>query len=303
MSKKDDSGSRKPDLLHKERSAEDKMRLVLEASQLSEDELGAFLRREGLHEAELDQWRDAMMSGLKPAASKRARSNEARRVRELEKELRRKDKALAEAAALLVLQKKVQALWGDEDDDTKKENDEWRSRSSTRPWLPARASRRRARSSASARARSNAGATTKRAPTAAPGLVTRPRTSSPRPRGRRSSRSRTRPSSATRAPSRSSRRSPTAVSTSPARRASIVCCASTELAHRGRARPPTASRPKELVARAPNQIWCWDITYMRAAVRGTFYFLYLVVDVFSRKIVAWTVESEELMVPEILAPA
>lgn len=66
-----------------------------------------------------------------------------------------------------------------------------------------------------------------------------------------------------------------------------------QLAHRGRARPPTGSKPKELVATAPNQIWCWDITYMRAAVRGTFYFLYLVVDVFSRKIVAWTVESEE----------
>jgi hypothetical protein len=100
------------------------MRLVLEASRLSEAELGAFLRREGLHEAELDEWRDAMMSGLKPAASKRARSEEGRRVRELEKELRRKDKALAEAAALLVLQKKVRALWGDEDDDTKKGNDE-----------------------------------------------------------------------------------------------------------------------------------------------------------------------------------
>ena len=41
------------------------------------------------------------------------------------------------------------------------------------------------------------------------------------------------------------------------------------LAHRGRARRPSASRPKELVARAPNQIWCWDITFMRAAVRGT----------------------------------
>ncbi|MDQ3034623.1 MAG: DDE-type integrase/transposase/recombinase [Myxococcota bacterium] len=66
-----------------------------------------------------------------------------------------------------------------------------------------------------------------------------------------------------------------------------------QLAHRGRARPPSASRPKELIAKTPNQIWCWDITYMRAAVRGTFYFLYLVVDVFSRKIVAWTVETEE----------
>jgi transposase InsO family protein len=67
-----------------------------------------------------------------------------------------------------------------------------------------------------------------------------------------------------------------------------------QLAHRGRARPPSASRPKELIAAAPNQVWCWDITYMRAAVRGTFYFLYLVVDVFSRKIVGARVEREEL---------
>lgn len=66
-----------------------------------------------------------------------------------------------------------------------------------------------------------------------------------------------------------------------------------QLKHRGRARPPKAQRPKELIAKAPNQVWCWDITYLRAAVRGTFYFLYLVVDVFSRKIVAWTVEAEE----------
>src|SRR5690606_12942553 len=121
---KDDRDTPKPDPLRKGRSAEEKMRLVLEASRLSEDELGAFLRREGLHEADLDAWRDAMMSGLKPAPSKHARSHEVRRVRELEKELRRKDKALAEAAALLVLQKKVQALWEDEDDDTKKGSDE-----------------------------------------------------------------------------------------------------------------------------------------------------------------------------------
>lgn len=66
-----------------------------------------------------------------------------------------------------------------------------------------------------------------------------------------------------------------------------------QLAHRGRARPPCGKRPKELVATKPNQIWCWDITYLRAVVRGTFYYLYLAVDVFSRKIVAWSVEEEE----------
>lgn len=119
-----DDRKTKPELLRKERSPEEKMRLVLQANRLSEDELGAFLRREGLHEADLAEWRDAMLSGLKPLSRKQARSPEGRRVRELEKELRRKEKALAEAAALLVLQKKVHALWGDEDDDTKKENEE-----------------------------------------------------------------------------------------------------------------------------------------------------------------------------------
>ncbi len=121
---KDDRDTPKPDPLRKERGPEEKMRLVLEAARISEAELGAFLRREGLHEADLDEWRDAMLTGLKPPPSKHARSQEVRRVKQLEKELHRKDKALAEAAALLVLQKKVQALWGDEDDDTKKENDE-----------------------------------------------------------------------------------------------------------------------------------------------------------------------------------
>ncbi len=124
MSKDDERDAPKPDLMRKERSPEEKMRLVLEASRLSETELGAFLRREGLHADDVDEWRDAMIAGLKPPPSKHARSQEVRRVRQLEKELRRKDKALAETAALLVLQKKVQAIWGDEDDDTKKENDE-----------------------------------------------------------------------------------------------------------------------------------------------------------------------------------
>lgn len=96
-------------------SAEEKLAAVLEAASLSDDELGAFLRRRGLHEAQLQQWRDQMLVGLEPLPAKRA---ETKRIRELEKELRRKDKALAETAALLVLKKKAQEIWGDEDDDT-----------------------------------------------------------------------------------------------------------------------------------------------------------------------------------------
>ena len=96
-------------------SAEEKLAAVLEAASLSEEEFGAFLRSRGLHDAQLQQWRDQMLIGLEPKPAKRV---ESKRIQELEKELRRKDKALAETAALLVLKKKAQEIWGDEDDDT-----------------------------------------------------------------------------------------------------------------------------------------------------------------------------------------
>jgi hypothetical protein len=108
----------------KEHSPEDRFRILLEASRLSEAELGEFLRREGLHQTTLDEWREAAIEALKPSPSQSQRSGDAKRVKELERELRRKEKALAETAALLVLQKKVQALLAVADDDTDPESDE-----------------------------------------------------------------------------------------------------------------------------------------------------------------------------------
>jgi transposase-like protein len=102
-------------------SAEERLRVVMEASRLRDEELGAFLRREGIHEATLAEWKAAVLDALGP---QKKVPSDSRRVRELEKQLRRKDKALAETAALLVLQKKVQAIWGDEDDDTGSKKDE-----------------------------------------------------------------------------------------------------------------------------------------------------------------------------------
>jgi len=102
-------------------TAEAKLAAVMEAESLPEDDLGAFLRRCGLHRTHLTQWREIIVAGLAARRSKRP-SAEARRIRELERELRRKDKALAETAALLVLKKKVQAIWGDEDGDTTRRN-------------------------------------------------------------------------------------------------------------------------------------------------------------------------------------
>jgi len=97
----------------------EKIAVVAAAAELAGEDLGAFLRREGLHEAQLDTWRKTLTEALgKKGSGREKASPEKRRVRELEKELRRKDKALAETAALLVLKKKAQAIWGgDEDDD------------------------------------------------------------------------------------------------------------------------------------------------------------------------------------------
>ena len=103
-----------------DKSPEEKLQLVNEASTLSDDELGGFLRKNGIHSAQLDQWRKDAMAGLGAPSRKQSskQTPEAKKIRELEREVRRKDKALAETAALLVLKKKVQAIWGDEDDDT-----------------------------------------------------------------------------------------------------------------------------------------------------------------------------------------
>ena len=65
------------------------------------------------------------------------------------------------------------------------------------------------------------------------------------------------------------------------------------MAHREPSRPGTSKRPTEHVATAPNRVWAWDITYVRSPVRGVFYYLYLVLDVFSRKVVAAEVHAQE----------
>ena len=64
--------------------------------------------------------------------------------------------------------------------------------------------------------------------------------------------------------------------------------------HRSESRPASSSnRPPELVATGPDQVYCWDITYLRSAVTGIFYFAYVIEDVFSRKIIGWEISDEE----------
>jgi len=100
-------------------TAGEKFQVVLDATSVSEEDLGAFLRSKGLHQVQLERWRskvtEASLEALKKSRSSKKNSTEARRIRQLEGELRRKDKALAETAAILVLKKKVEEIWGDGD--------------------------------------------------------------------------------------------------------------------------------------------------------------------------------------------
>ncbi len=114
-----EKGQRRP----QDWSAAEKLDAVLQASSLSDDDLGAFLRRKGLHEADLRAWRKTVMTAATAALDDSRRkgrrtTKENRKIRQLEKELNRKEKALAEAAALLILKKKVQSIWGGEEGST-----------------------------------------------------------------------------------------------------------------------------------------------------------------------------------------
>lgn len=104
----------------KDKTAAEKFRIISEARVLSDDDLGAFLRKEGVREIQLEQWKIEAIGGLSKRVpvvkSNLKNTTDAKKIRELEKELNRKDKALAEAAALALLKKKALSLWGDDEE-------------------------------------------------------------------------------------------------------------------------------------------------------------------------------------------
>lgn len=102
-------------------STQDKYLIVVETATMSEVELAEYCRSKGLYVEQVHSWRDACMQangGVAQEASKLQKELRAmeRNIKNLEKDLRRKDAALAETAALLVLRKKTSAIWGDSGD-------------------------------------------------------------------------------------------------------------------------------------------------------------------------------------------
>jgi len=113
-----------------------KLKALLETQSMSERELGEFLRTRGLHYSHLLEWKSEVLDEVKKRG-KKVPDNEAvllRRIRELERELKIKDKALKEATALAILKKKAELLWGEAEEEKSKEKPAGKSsRSSKKP--------------------------------------------------------------------------------------------------------------------------------------------------------------------------
>ncbi len=98
-------------------AAEDKLAVVIETASLNEVQLSEYCRSKGLYPDQVEQWKVSALSGYQQSAQVkkeklRNRQEDKKKIKRLEKQLQRKEKALAETAALLVLSKKCEAIWG-----------------------------------------------------------------------------------------------------------------------------------------------------------------------------------------------
>nr|WP_156178123.1 IS3 family transposase [Puniceibacterium sp. IMCC21224] len=284
-------------------SSRDKFAAVLETAALNEVDLAEYCRRRGLYPEQVLAWRGACEQANDWDRSSSARlsqvtKDEKKRIKELERDLARKDRALAETAALLVLRKKGVGDLGGR-----------RGRMISTPH--------RQTATLLIQEAVTAGA---RRPKACAELEISDRTLRRWTNG-----GEVQPD-----------RRPLAWRPEPAnklsadeRAAVLDVCNSTEFAslppsqivpkladrgqylasessfyrilrergqqhHRGRARPPIRRKPPtSYEATAPREVWTWDITWVPGPVAGMFFYLYLIVDIFSRKIVGWEVHDRE----------
>jgi transposase-like protein len=103
-------------------SAEDKLAVVIETASFNETELSEYCRSRGLYKEQISRWKIEALSGYeKSSQTKKTQSLDRRedkqKIKNLERELNRKEKALAETAALLVLSKKWEAIWWENEED------------------------------------------------------------------------------------------------------------------------------------------------------------------------------------------
>lgn len=103
-------------------NSEDKFLIVMETFSMNQVELAEYCRKKGLYKEQIDAWRISCLNANTGELNRTKKlsnelKEEKKRSADIEKDLRKKEKALAEAAALLLLRKKAQAIWGDPEDE------------------------------------------------------------------------------------------------------------------------------------------------------------------------------------------
>ena len=103
-------------------SAQNKLAVVIESASLNEQALSEYCRKKGLYVEQIDRWKEMALGGYEVQGrlstdERQELKQTKKQKRQIEKELRRKEKALAETAALLVLSKKCNAIWGEAEED------------------------------------------------------------------------------------------------------------------------------------------------------------------------------------------
>jgi transposase-like protein len=99
-------------------SAEEILKIISETYSLNEEYLGVYLRKNGLHSNQLTEWRSSFLTSMnQPKLNLNKKDERDVEIKDLKKNLRKKDAALAEVSALLILQKKANLLWPSPDED------------------------------------------------------------------------------------------------------------------------------------------------------------------------------------------
>ena len=277
-------------------TAEAKLKALVETAGLAEHELGLYLRREGVYSTQIMVWRAEVIAHFetRPKSAKDARDET---IRLLEREILRKDNALAEASALLILQKSRLDL-GEPTRGRKVTVSDRRAVLA----LVAEAVAQGARQHAACEMVGVAERTLHRwqCPQTAEDGRRGPRTA---PRNTLSQRERDQLVAMAARPEFCNA-SPHQIVPRLADRGEYLASESSFyrvlkthdlLTHRGRATPAHRARPRAYEVTMPRTLFSWDITYLLSLIRGQYFYLYLFVDVFSRKAVGAEVHAEESM--------
>ena len=106
----------------KELSPETKLTIIIDTAKLNETELAEYCRTKGLYPEQIAQWKAQSLTGFstneqQTALGRKQHQTDQKQIKQLKQEIQRKDKALAEAAAILILRTKLKALWGEDEDE------------------------------------------------------------------------------------------------------------------------------------------------------------------------------------------